>query len=249
MNFIKESTTKETIYQTTDYDKFHFIKGNRPVKPGFVEKLAARMHKEGFLKDRAIDINPDMGIADGQHRFLAAKLQGIPLYYRILEKPVSIRSIQGRNIMIPWSAHDYLNSYIELGDKRYVELKNFADEYRLSIAISFQILSKAVGLGNSRNVLEAMRQDKFEIPDYAWSERLASLVSEVRQYTPDNAFSHRACIRALAILMEKVDPKLLFNQLKRYQQVITRRVSVKDYLLEFENILNQGNTEKPIRLT
>lgn len=240
---------KETIFETTDYDKFHFITGNRPIRPRQVTRLAVQMQKVGFLRDRAIDINPDMGIADGQHRLLAAIEAGVPVWYRVLEKEATIENIQGRNMMIPWTTQDYLNSYIALGDKRYIQLKAFADEYRLSIAISYQILNGGIEASAARNVLNDMRENKFEIVDLAWSERLASLVSEVRNYTPDMAFAQRDCIRALAIIMDKTDPKTLFSQLKKYQQVITRRYSVKDYLLQFENILNQGNQGKQIELT
>lgn len=240
-------TLTETIYETTDYDKFHFITGNRPVRKMDIQRLAKRMLKVGFLPNRAIEVNPDMGIVDGQKRYLAAQEAGLPVLYKIAEKSMTLEDIQGLQMQKAWTTQDYLSSYIVLGNKDYIKLKAFADEYRLSIAIAYNILSD--NARNGFNVLHAMQDGVLEFPDLERSERLASLVSEVRNYSPDRAFSDRECITALRILMDKVDPKKLFDQAKRYQQVITRRVSTKDYLLQFENILNQGNQGKQIELT
>lgn len=244
---MKKTELQETLYQTSDYDAFTMVLGNRPIKPKHVARLAKRMRTEGFLQDQAIDVDPALAILDGQHRLLAAKEADVPVTYRVIATPVTISGIQGRNIQLPWTTNDFLQSHIARGDKRYIQLKAFADEYRLSVAISFRILSGMVA-DHGRSVLAEIRADEFEIKDLPRAERLASLVSGVRNYSPDLAFTDSDCVRALDILMNKTDPKELFAQLQRYQQVITRRRAVKDYLLQFENILNQGRTGTQISL-
>lgn len=233
-----------TIQLTTDYDIFGAIVGNRQIYQPHLRRLISSIENKNMLQQNPIIVNERMEIIDGQHRLLAAKALNLPIYYSVVEH-ADLHEIQMLNANNrPWLPADYLESYIKLGKQSYITLKEFADEYRISLSIALRILA-----GNhSGDVLVKFRKGEFEIRDMKKAENIASLLSEVRKHSPDRAYAHSFCVSALQMLIEKIDPKIFINQLERYQLVVTRRMSSKDYLRQFENIINSGREGDEIRL-
>lgn len=227
------------ILQTTDFELFKTIKGNRPINANHVVKLINDIEEKNLLPDNPIKVNKNMEIVDGQHRYQAAKALNLPIYYIIMEDGGDLSDVQrlNRNIKV-WSALDYLNSYIALGNKEYIALKEFADSYRLSVPISLRIMGGTGG--QHRKLLEEFQSGQFYARDTEHAESLASLIVEVRKNAPDNCWAHYNCVRALDITMTKANPQWLVEAIKKYQMIVTRRISIKDYLMEFENIINTG---------
>lgn len=233
------------ILKTTDYSIFKGIIGNRSIHEPNIERLRRSLEKRNMLSANPIIVNEHMEVVDGQHRLLAAKELGLPIYYTIVDA-AGLDEIQMLNANNrPWLLQDYLDSYIAMGKKEYIRFKQFADEYRISIAVARHIATK---FASNDEAIREFREGKFEFVDYEWSDRLASLVSAVRDYSPDMAWVQRACVKALAIIQDSLDdPKLLVDQLRKYNQIVTRRHSVKDYLAEFENILNANRSGKTVK--
>lgn len=236
------------IFSTTDYDQFKTVLGNRSIHQPHLRRLILSIEKNNLLPENPILVNEKMEVIDGQHRLLAAKALGLSIYYMIAAS-IGLEETQMLNANNrSWLTQDYLNAYIAIGKKDYIRLNEFANEYRISIPIAIRILG---GLSrNNGTALRKFRDGLFVIEDYEYAERLASLIGEVRRHSPDTAFTHKPCVRALDILLTKIgDPKIFTDQLQRYQQVITRRPSIKDYLLQFENIINANRTGKVITLS
>src|SRR5271157_439716 len=104
------------IYQTTNYEQFHFFKRNRPIVG---KKIIESIRKNNMLHAHPIHVTPDFWVIDGQNRLTAAKSLGVPIYYIIDENATQfdIVDCQTQN---PWKASDYLNFYND---------KNFSYQY------------------------------------------------------------------------------------------------------------------------
>lgn len=248
---MNQTMTKQThnageILKTTDYSVFKGVIGNRGIHEPHLRRLRSSMERRNMLPANPIIVNERMEVADGQHRLTAAKELGLPIYYTIVEN-AGLEEIQMLNANNrAWTTYDYLESYIAMGKKEYITLKQFADEYRISIPIAMKLLTN---FKHNQELLRDYRDGKFEVEDYDRADQMASLLTEIRKYSPDMAWAQINCVRAVAITQEALDdPKLLVDQLKRYNQVVTRRMSVKDYLAQFENILNANRPGAAIKL-
>ena len=62
------------VIETTDYDIFKGIVGNRKVEKKHVEMLTGAIDRNNLLNVRPIIVNEEMMVIDGQHRLEAAKL-------------------------------------------------------------------------------------------------------------------------------------------------------------------------------
>jgi hypothetical protein len=242
----KTKTQEGAILSTTDYDIFKGVLGNRPIHEPHVDRVRRSIEKKNMLPRNPMKVNQNMEIIDGQHRLEAAKQLQLPIYYMI-EPDAGLEEIQLLQTTRTWLTSDYLDSFIAMKKRDYIILKEFAEEYRISISIAMQVLSQRF---NSRTeLLRDFREGNFQIADYERAQAVASLIGEVRRHSPDYSWTHRECIRALALLQEKVDPKMFTEQLSRYQLVVTRRQSVRDYLRQFENIINANREGKAIFLS
>lgn len=115
------------IYETYDYSMFKKMVGNRPVNK-HLELIAKSMKTDGWI-GAPILVNEKMEVVDGQHRVEAAKIAGIPVRYEIQEG-LNLRKCQVmNNTSKGWQNSDYVNSYIELGNKNYERLKEMMDKY------------------------------------------------------------------------------------------------------------------------
>lgn len=224
------------IQSTINYSQFKTVKGNRGIYKPHLLRLISSIERNNILPENPIIVNDKMEVIDGQHRLEAAKTLAFPIFY-VVKEGARLNEVQLLNANNrQWLTYDYLLSHIAQGKKEYIDLKELADEYRLSVPLAIRILDGRF----DDNVVRDFRDGKLTIKNREQSESLASLVSEVRKHTPDNCWSHIRCVEALSRLNVQMNPRLFLEALDRYQQVITRRMSVKDYLRQFENILNAG---------
>jgi hypothetical protein len=239
------------VYFTTNYSLLGLMNENREVKQFKINRLKKSVEKRNMLERRPGEINAEFKITDGQTRYAVAEAMQVPFYFTYAPDAKSI-DIQLLNAnTYPWNTYDYLNYYIKLNNPEYIKAKEFADEYRISVPIAMQLLRGKVNterVGHEIvDIRESFKNGTFVIKQYEWAEKVASLITEVRKYTPDMAWRHVDCIRALVIVVNKIDPKLLTNALTKYNQTVTRRYAVIDYLKQFENIISAGG--KQVKLT
>jgi len=115
------------VNETKNYDQFKILKGNRTVNMLHVEKLKISFGRKYLLSP--IIVNENFEIIDGQHRFVAAKELGLPVYY-IAIGGYSLMDIQIYNTNASnWKKKDFLNMYCDLGRPAYVQFKKFMDTY------------------------------------------------------------------------------------------------------------------------
>lgn len=118
---------KLQVYETRDYDNFHFIKGNRNINRSHVERL-----KESFAEEylpSPIIVNEEGGIIDGQHRYIAAKELELAILF-IVVNGFGLKEVQIYNMnSINWSKIDFLNMYCDLEYEPYIKFRGFMEDY------------------------------------------------------------------------------------------------------------------------
>lgn len=147
------------ITKTTDYDQFHMTPENRArISLTHVRKIKQSLQRKNMLDLNPIIVDADLNIIDGQHRFLAARELGIDIFYMQDDELVS-EDIIDLNISNPWKADDYLNYYVQKGYTEYKKVKQFMNEFGLTLsgAMAFASMKK----GNS--------YDKFKMGSYVFN--------------------------------------------------------------------------------
>lgn len=240
----KQEYEEGVIYETTDYGRFTKLIGNRDLHNPLIEDLKKSIMTCNMLRQRPGVTNEKDELIDGQNRLQACIELDLPFPYTV-KFGAGLAEAQLLQTSRQWTTENYLKSFMARGYKDYVKLHEFSREYKISTSIAMHILGNNFKF-RSDDFLTKFRKGKFEIVDYSNAENFASLLSEVRKFSPDNSWNNRDCIRALTFVLEQVDPKEFIAQLARYNQVITKRASVKDYLRQFDNIWNANRKGKQI---
>ena len=146
--------------QTTNYDMFKLRKDNRDeIKEIRIAELVASIKERNLLEYRPILVNADMEVMDGQHRFLAAKQLGLPIWYDIQES-LTPRDIIILNNAKNWGNADYMNFYIKNGYQEYIKLNSYMKKNNIGLKIALSITA-----GHGRGAIQKFRNGEYEFVD------------------------------------------------------------------------------------
>lgn len=136
------------IYSTRNYDMFKIKKENRELNENKVNVLMRDIRERG-MQLQPIQVNRNMEIFDGQHRFEALKRLNMPVLYFIdrrlkVDDIIAINNTQSR-----WTMPDYIHSRKESGNENYllfdVLLKEFGFcTYTTAIAVKGQVINERI---------------------------------------------------------------------------------------------------------
>lgn len=135
----------QEVYQTSDYSLFKYMGGNRNVNKAHVKTLIRALEKRNFLDEEPIEVNENMEIIDGQHRFEAAKELGVPIYYVVKENQ-TIEHVRAKNSgRRNWTWDDYAGSFSGEGNENYTNFLALHEESKLGFRVLTQYVKAATG--------------------------------------------------------------------------------------------------------
>jgi hypothetical protein len=121
-----QAQTGTKIYETTSYDVFSFVCGNRDLNQNKVNQLAGEIKQNGLLMP--IMVNGKYQVIDGQHRLMACKKIKVPVQYFIREN-ASVETAANVNMAgSNWTQKDWINKYADQGLSDYVILKDWVEK-------------------------------------------------------------------------------------------------------------------------
>ena len=163
--------------QSNDYNKFHFLTQNRDLNRRHINRLKESITKNGYLQSNPIIVDEDFNIIDGQHRFVACKEAGLPIYYEVIDNSEDL-IIDLNTTQKKWNMGDYINYYANKGNGHYQRIKQINKKYGLSYDI---ILTLATGGVTSGTVSERIRKGglSFTLDDSLRVQSLIGLFKDI----------------------------------------------------------------------
>jgi hypothetical protein len=228
------------VLQTTDYDIFKIVGGNRGVIPYHLERLKASMQEEYLVVP--IIVNENYEVIDGQHRLENAKTLKKPVYF-IMLKGYGLRQIQRLNSnMKNWNADDFMEGYCQIGMKDYVLYREFKNKYKFGHNECLAILT-----GQSKKVNHEFSKGLFKVKNYEESCDTAEKITMYRALYP--GFRRRAFVYAMITLLRnpKFDTKEMISKLAYQSTKLVDCTNTKQYLMLLEDIYNFKRKGEPVR--
>lgn len=133
-----------TVKETTDYNKFKFLKENRLITEKALAKVKKSVERDGW-RNYPITVNEKMEIIEGQHTFLYAKENNLPVRYYI-QNGANQKDCQILNsTKTKWTVQDYIHSYAQEGNTDYQLLENIVNTYRsIPVSAILRIVNKSL---------------------------------------------------------------------------------------------------------
>lgn len=234
------------IYWTKDYGTFRFLKGNRDLDEAKIKRIL-RSVENGleFFRYCPIMVTGEGYVIDGQHRFYVCKKLGINVYYVVVPDFTLRQVAEMNNNATKWKDRDYLNCYIDVGVKDYLELKIYMERYNVGLGIAMALLHRGNAHGDG-DLREAFRDGLFRVNhlDYA----TGVLTEAVRFASYCETCKTRSFIEALEVILESPDHEAiiaeLLEKLKKHGLTVERRSTAKEYLAHMEDLFNFRNQKR-----
>ena len=226
------------LFSTKNYKAFHYFEANREIDESDVSKLRGSMRQNGFIRTRFVECYHEDGIlfiVDGQHRFEAAKREGLPIFYVILDiksKEEALKFIKITNTnQKRWAIADFLHYYAKMGVKDYVELEAFRLKHDLPITIACSILRNTAGHDHA-----SFKEGKFVIADKKRDliDSTITKINDIRNLskTYESFKSSRSFVKAVYTMVThmKYDHERMLETLSNNRRRLVRCGTEVEYL-------------------
>ena len=231
------------VYKTYDYGLFKIMSDNRTINLLHVQRLVESFHAKHLVCP--IIVNERHEVIDGQHRLLASKETGLPVYFIVL-KGYGINEVQVFNTnQKNWTKMDFLNMYCQEGRKPYLEFKEFMDHFPdFAIQASERILTGKLNGGRQgkiagrRAAMKDFEEGKLVIPNLAKSYALARKIMDFKPFYP--GFNRGTFVSAvLPLFSSKVySHKEMLHKLETAKIALTDCPNIPAYRMLLEDIYN-----------
>jgi hypothetical protein len=234
------------IYWTTDYGRFKFLKGNRDIHEGKVNKIK-KVIQSGIdvLKYAPIIVNEAMEIIDGQHRFAVSREMKGNVYY-VINKEADLSIVPTINSnSSKWRNVDFLNSYMDLKKPAYLALNAFMQEFP-GIGLSTAIKIIHAGTMEPSDSVESFRDGLLAENHFQLANKIAIHLEDFKPYM-DNPFSSRMFKVMLTLLANgKYHHPMMVKKLEESGRRIENLTSPKTIIQDMESIINHRSKHRVI---
>lgn len=120
--------------------KLKLNESNRIINRTHVDKIIESIRKHGYLPDKAILVNENMEIIDGQHRYQACVELGIDPIYKVVKDADDDLMIDLNSSQTSWGVQDYIHYYANKGLIPYQLLSEFMEKNKLNSTLAISLL-------------------------------------------------------------------------------------------------------------
>ena len=127
------------IFETTDYNMFKKIKGNRALNKANLNAIITSMEQQQLVSP--ITVNEKFEIIDGQHRFAACKTLGLPVHFHIVNGYGTSEMKRFNTTGKSWNKQAFMHSYIDQGYENYVVFYDLLVSYDISLSMALTLIA------------------------------------------------------------------------------------------------------------
>jgi hypothetical protein len=223
------------IQATRDYDKFELLPFNRDTKN--LKTLEESFRKFGWIPAHPLHVvingSGKLGIKDGHHRFVVAKLLGIPILYVVCQDDASLFVLA--RTTNPWLMEDYLQGYLRVGKAAYAVVREYRERTGIPLGLSVALLA---GNTATSNYTRAFKDGTFKVSDSPLAETVAEIVGVCK--TVSVVATHTLFVQALArcVFVPEFNPDRFKKKMRSHGSILTRQATVDAYSRLIEEIYN-----------
>ena len=194
-------------------------------------------------------------IIDGQHRYLAAIMAGVGLYY-VVDESVKLTKKSIFEAFVKYNAHkkvvvknDYVHGYSEMGNENFKILQEFGNEFPMFSMTERMMLLQNSGTKHPNK--EDFSQGKFAVGDVETAKEWANNLLQLKPHF-EKGYNKSVFVRTILTIMEK-KPDFKFEEFLHKVKLRPSSIYVcgdkKSYAEMIEDIYNyKRRTDEKLNL-
>lgn len=232
------------VYETTKYDRFKRLEGNRGVTELRARKIMKSIEKVGYIPNPII-VNDRMEVIDGQGRLEALKRMQLPVHY-IVVPDIGVEECIAMNInQSNWTLIDYITSHADTGNVSYIYLLNLIKAYGSKFQTKVILYVVTGKIDNSTAMVKDGRI-VCTAEDYDRAQHILSWLTNFRdpvgRLKGHNEFYYSAL--TFCYLDPEVDNSRLVDKMAQLQANLIPVTSMMQALEQIEEIYNNRARKK-----
>lgn len=248
---------EKRIRRSMEFERFKFIKSNRDIKNFLVKDLMRNMSSGGYAFNFPISVyfeNGDYFIADGQHRFMAAKELKVPFYFVEGDKRDLLNKIPEFNgAQSSWGLNDYVKHFAENNDNsesanNYKVLHWITKKYNFPVSLALIVFFKLNSIAEGGSLKIRFRDDfkagKLDfLRGIKEAETIMKRVNDIRFYSDrykhfkQNHVFVKALIRVCS--NRKYKHNRMMHRLKNGVTELSKCATGAAYVMQLQDIYNK----------
>lgn len=248
---------KYTYGLESNHNRFKVINFNREIKDQHAIHIAKSIEGINLIGANPIIVNDDY-IIDGQHRFEACKILGIPVPYISIEGMSESERYQAMHKLNSnaknWGLTDYLKFYVKQQKEAYITLQDFATRYNLTVSLAIYMLNDFNDLYyKNASHASGFKYGLLKIVNQERAEKIAYTYIAIRDFVKaEHKHLHRhfksiSFIKAFLKLLSKQEDSIDFKKmhmaimqdLSKKNSIFGKKESVEDYYNILVDIYNK----------
>jgi hypothetical protein len=242
------------VYQTTNYNLFKTLPGNRPINPQNLNNIIRSVRHSNKLNLHPIIVNEEMCVIDGQHRLAAAIKLSLPVYYMVSQgkdEKEAYEHIMCANInQKKWTIEDYLNLYAKKDQNK--NYKEFIDMMAM-LELKPRALAGLIFGNHTGNLFDTIKAGEMKMPeDKSQMDKIGNAYLLFRQFTekrkikPVSMFTtyHFCSAFRMLLMNESCDTNIFFSKLENRWFELRPQATADDWFKLLIGIYNWKNMNK-----
>lgn len=237
------------VYFSKEYSQFKMLVGNRELNATKIKKIINDIENGTdvlrYCPIMVSEKNGKLEIIDGQHRFWVSKKIKSPVWY-IIAQDMSLYDIAKMNSNTEkWKAKDFVNCYVQLGNKNYSKLQELMDKYSVPISTMIVMLQRgAITDGSGGGIKKGFERGEFEVKHEKFT---VDMLETCNRIDSPNRFS-RHFIMAIDKIIQagKVSIDEVISKINAAPEALEPQGSYKGYLTNMENIYNHKKQKRVV---
>lgn len=224
-----------SIYETSNYDQFKIKKGNRQINYKHIAKLVKKITEKDLCVP--IEVDSELGIIDGQHRFFAYKRLGKKIRFFITETSMEVLDIQNQNnVKLGWKIEDYMKSQLDMNNPHYITLNRIVNQYDVTLGEALSAFGISKG---------TFRDGKFKIEDVTKPEQIIADSGLVMKNW-SKGVDHKLRLGIISFIKHypNADVSHLVQRVIKYPSKTYHCTKVEEYVNMFFDLYNYNITGK-----
>lgn len=237
-------TQKINIIETSDYEMFERLEGNRDITN--VKKIIESINTVGYIPNPII-VNEKYEVIDGQNRLEALKQLQLPVFYYIV-KGATIETARHMNLgQSNWKPIDYVKSYAEKGNTNYKRFLKLFEETNLTFQEVGGLLQNEIIMHGYR-CRQIYSEGNFTVTEkeYQKAKETARKIEELKEVIKGIMGAKRTVLTALAwcLRVEGCNQDRFIKVLKKeyvsLKPVVETKDGIESFLRDISKIYNKG---------
>ncbi len=199
------------------------------------------MKKEIFTTTDYSKKDGTFGIKDGQGRFVGARALKLPVFYHFSAQSsqthaATLEDISRANSgQRPWLPKHYVHSFAVRGNKDFIKLQAFIDEFHLPVTTSATLLAGKSGGGS---VASSLKVGAFNVKSEARAYKVAGVIVALKRLIP--FATDRPMVMAIQHLMQVhgFDPQRMLHKIETQRTQMVKCANTMQYIALIETIYN-----------